>query len=59
MARECARGARRGTGAQGEIAEELTLANGGRREYQDELDQVTTSVEWFGLILHLSVNVKH
>src|SRR5580693_6623017 len=45
--------------AQAESDEGLPQASGGRKEYKDDDGKVTKVVEWFGLKLHLVVDVKH
>lgn len=42
-----------------EDAAGLPQPSGGRKEYTDELGNVTKVVEWFGYKLHLLVDVKH
>lgn len=37
----------------------LPQASGGRKEYADDVGNVTKLVEWFGFKLHLLVDVKH
>jgi len=42
-----------------EGAERLPQPGGGRKEYTDDVGNVTKVVEWFGYKLHLLVDVKH
>ncbi len=45
--------------AKEEVEEGLPQPCGGRKEYTDEQGKVTRVVEWFGLKVHLLVDVKH
>jgi hypothetical protein len=45
--------------AKEEIDDGLPQASGGRKEYKDDVGNVTKVVEWFGFKLHLIVDVKH
>jgi len=42
-----------------EVTAGLPQASGGRKEYTDEMGNVTKVVEWFGFKLHLLVDVMH
>src|SRR3954468_2409162 len=46
-------------GAEEEVEEGLPQASGGRKEYTDDDGKVTKVVEWFGLKLHLIVDIKN